>query len=154
MKKIIATLVMAVAMFSVAFAQNDNQKQGNRPDPAQMAQRMTEMMANHYGLDDSQKASLLKLNTEYAGKMPRMRGPHGGRPGMRGGHQGGMRPDSTMVQRQRPSKEEMEKRFQEMKATQEAYNAEVKKIMTDSQYKQFTEDQQRHARPNRQNDSK
>lgn len=153
MKKILITLVMAVAMFSVAFAQDDNHKQGNRPDPAQMAQRMTEMMANRYGLDDTQKASLLKLNEEYAGKMPMM-GRHRGGPGMRGGRPGGERPDSVRAQRPRPSKEEMDKRFKEMEANREAYNAEVKKIMTDSQYKQFTEDQQRHGRPEKRNDDK
>lgn len=122
---------MAVVMFSVASAQDNNQRQGNRPDPSQMAQRMTEMMASRYGLDDNQKTNLLKLNTDYAGKLPMM-----GRP------------------RQRPSQEEMDKRFKEMKANQDAYNAEVKKIMTDAQYKQFTENQQRHGRPGKQNENK
>lgn len=154
MKKLIATLIMAVAMFSVAFAQSDNQNRGNRHDPTQIAQRMTEMMANRYGLDDSQKASLLKLNKEYAGKMPMMRGPRGGRPGMHGGPREGMMPDSIRTQHPRPSKEEMEKRFKEMRDNRESYNAEVKKIMNASQYKMFTEDQQRHGRPEKPNGSK
>lgn len=161
MKRVLATLVMAVVMFSVAFAQDDNQRQGNRPDPAQMVQQMTERMASRYSLNDNQKAALLKVNTEYASKFPRMGRPHGGRPGMRGGRQGfnggrpgGQRPDSTQAQRPRPSREEMEQRFKEMRATQEAYNAEVKKIMTDEQYQKFTEDQQNFRRPARQNESK
>lgn len=144
------TMVMALVMTGAAFAQQDNGNgngQRRRPNTEQMAQQMTEQMVNRYGLDDTQKASLLELNKKYAGKMPMMGGPRGGRPGgrpgMRGGQPGGPRPDSTMTQRQRPSKEEMEKRMKEMQATQQAYNAEVQKIMTKKQYKQFTEDQEK-----------
>lgn len=147
MKKIIATIVMAVAMCSLTFAQDNNQgPRGNRPDPAQMAQRRTEMMAERYGLDDSQKASLLKLNTEYAAKMP-MRPMRPMPPRRDSANVQRQRPSDA--QRQRPSREEMEKRFQEMRANQEAYDAEVKKIMTDEQYKKFTEDRQQHQRPQR-----
>lgn len=155
MKKILLTMVMALALAGVASAQdNDRQKQGQRPDPAQMAQRMTEQMVKKYGLDSKQEASLLELNKQYAGKMPMMGGPRGGRPGgrpgmgggqpgMRGGQPGGNRPDSAMARRQRPSKEEMDKRMKEMQANREAYNAGVKKIMTKKQYKQFTADQEK-----------
>lgn len=150
MKKILMTMVMALVMTGAAFAQQDNGNgngQRRRPNTEQMAQQMTEQMVSRYGLDDTQKASLLELNKKYAGKMPMMGGPRGGRPGgrpgMRGGQPGGQRPDSTMAQRQRPSKEEMEKRMKEMQATQQAYNAEVQKIMTKKQYKQFTEDQEK-----------
>lgn len=141
---------MALVTTGMALAQQDNNRErGQRPDPAQMAQRMTEQMAQRYGLDDKQQASLLELNKQYAPKMPMMRGGRpGGRPGMRGDRPGGMRRDSTMAPRQRPSKEEMEKRFQEMRANREAYNAEVKKIMTTDQYKKFTEDQERRGRRN------
>lgn len=150
MKKILLTLVMALATTGMALAQQgDNKERGQRPDPAQMAQRMTEQMAQRYGLDDKQQANILELNKQYAPKMPMMRGGRpGGRPGMRGDRPGGMRRDSTMAPRQRPSKEEMEKRFQEMRANREAYNAEVKKIMTTDQYKKFTEDQERRGRRN------
>lgn len=170
MKKIFLALALAVMTIGSAFAQDDNQKQG-RPDPAKMAEHMTEQMVKKYGLDDKQKASLLELNKEYAGKMPMM-GRRGG-PGMRGGRPGGMRPDSTMQQRpdgpapemngqqnppqmnggqpggpdmkngQRPSKEEMEKMRKEMETNREAYNKGLKKIMTDDQYKKYTEDQQK-----------
>lgn len=147
MKKIFLTMVMAVVMTGVAFAQQDNNNQRRKPNTEQMAQHMTEQMVKQYGLDSKQEASLLKLNKEYAGKMPMMGGPRpGGRPGgqgMKGGQRGGMRPDSAMNNRPRPSKEEMEKNFKEMKANREAYNAEVKKIMTKKQYKQFTEDQEK-----------
>lgn len=162
MKKIIATMVMAVVMVAVAFAQDNNHKHGNRPDPSQMAQKMTEMMVSRYGLNDTQKAGLLTLNKKYAGKMPMMGGPRGGhgpgmkggRPGMKGGKPNGMRPDSTMQRPPRPSNEEMEKHRKEMDANRTAYNAELKKIMTKKQYKQYTEDQQRHGRPEKKNDSK
>lgn len=150
MKKILLTLVMALATTGMALAQqDDNKERGQRPDPAQMAQRMTEQMAQRYGLDDKQQASLLELNKQYASKMPMMRGGRpGGRPDMRGDRPGGMRRDSTMAPRPRPSKEEMEKRMQEMKANSEAYNAEVKKILTTDQYKKFTEDQEKRGRRN------
>lgn len=158
MKKIFMALALAVMTVSGAFAQDDNMRQGGRPDPAKMAEHITEQMVSKYGLDDKQKASLLELNKEYAGKMPMMGGRPGG-PGMRGPRPDGMRPDSTMrrqrpdmdrqrpdsamSQRQRPSKEQMEKMRKEMEANREAYNAGVKKIMTSKQYKQYTEDQEK-----------
>lgn len=149
MKKTLLTLVMALVMTSVAFAQDNNnqRRQGQRPDPEQMVQAMTDRMATTYGLNDTQKASLLQLNKEYVSKLPRMGGPRGGRPGGRqgfgGGRPNGDRPQQVEGQRQRPSQEEMEKRRKEVEATQEAYNAGLKKIFTDEQYKKFTADQQK-----------
>lgn len=136
-------------MTCVAFAQSENtDRQGRRPNPEQMAQQFTERMASRYGLDDTQKASLLELNKQYAAKMPRMGGRHGGRPGM-GPRPDGVKRDSTF--RPRLSKEDMEKRHKEMEANREAYNASLKKIMTESQYKQYTDDQakmrERHGGP-------
>lgn len=164
MKKIILAMAMTLLMSGTALAQQNDNKQMRRPDPAQMAQNMTERMVKRYGLDSKQEAKLLELNKEYAGKMPMMGRPRGGRPGMHGGRpgMGGKQPDmngkqpdmngkqpgtenhdSTMTPPQRPSKEEMDKRFKEMKADREAYNAKVKKIMTKKQYKKYTEDQEK-----------
>lgn len=161
MKKIFLAMAMTLLTAGTMVAQQNDNRQMRRPDPAQMAQNMTERMVKRYGLDSKQAASLLELNKEYAGKIPMMGRPHGGRPGMRGGQHGmggkqpgmdGKQPgmanhDSTMAPPQRPPKEEMDKRFKEMKADREAYNAKVKKIMTKKQYKKYTEDQEKMRPP-------
>lgn len=141
MKKAILTMVLAVAFGATGFAQ-DNQVDGvtgaspqqhaqrqprQRPSADQMAEARTKQMVERYGLDKAQEEKLLKLNKEYAGKMPR---PRFGRR------------DSTQ-QAQRPSKEEMDQRFQEMRASREAYDKALKEILTDEQYKKYTEDRQR-----------
>jgi hypothetical protein len=42
-----------------------------------------------------------------------------------------------MQQAQRPSREQMEARMKEMRANREAYNAELKKIMTEEQFSKY-----------------
>ncbi len=44
---------------------------------------------------------------------------------------------------QRPSREEMEKRREEMMKNMEAYNAELQKIMTEDQFKSYQADIQK-----------
>lgn len=147
-------MVAAVVMSSSAIAQNEQKKDNNmkRPDKTEMIQHRTDMMVNRYGLNDKQKAKLLKLNTEYADKMggPGMgmhRGGRGMRPGMGRGqnpemggdakNKDGKRPEMTEEQRAK-MKQEME----QMRKNREQYGAELKKIMTDEQYKKFQEDEQ------------
>ena len=84
MKKVMMALIAATMISGSAMAQDEN-KDGQRPDPKEMIQKRTDAVVEKYGLDEAQAAKLLELNTEYAEKMPMM----GGRGGRQGGPQGG-----------------------------------------------------------------
>ncbi len=139
--------MVAIAMMATTAMAQDNQ--GPRPerkiDKAEMVKMRTERMAKEYGLDASQQEKLLVLNTEYADKMPMrgQRGPRGGRPG-------GPRPEKVdgttgatpqnnaqMEKPESPSREQMEARRNEMRANREAYNGELKKILTPEQFAKY-----------------
>lgn len=145
MKKIVVALVALFMLSATAMAQSgDSEKK--RPSKDEMAQMMTERMAKEYGLDDSQKAKLLALNKEYAGKMPM--GPGGGR-GPRGGdfgkgpkggpNAGEAEPPQLTDEQKAEMKEKMEARKKEMDANRTAYEKGLKEIMTSSQYKKYQE---------------
>ena len=149
MKRITMALAATIMMSTAALAQN---AQGNQPerrfDKTEMVKRQTERMVSEYGLNKEQADKLLQLNTSYADKLPRMRG-------QRGGRRGGPRPEAgqrnrpdgntgatqqanpDQQQRQRPSREQMEERMKEMRANMEAYNGELKQIMTDEQFAKY-----------------
>lgn len=125
--------VAALMLSAQAMAQT-NETEGAKPkiDKTEMLKRHTDRMAKTYGLDEAQTAKLLQLNTTYVGKFGPM-----GRPGM-GRPEGGEGTDS--VRRQRPSREDMEKHMKEMRANMEAYNKELKGIMTSEQYAKYEAD--------------
>ena len=86
------------------------------------------------------------LNEKYPELMRMHRGGHRGGHGMRGGF--GPRQDkkqdvdgttgaTAQQPRQRPSREDMEKRMQEMKKQREAYDAELKDILTKEQFEKY-----------------
>lgn len=153
MKKAILTMVALVMMGGAAIAQDEQKKDNDKrmPNKTEMIQRRTDMMVNRYGLNDKQKEKLQKLNTEYADKLggPGMgmrRGGHGGhgmRPGQRpeaGGNapsREGKRPEMSEEQRA-----QMKQQMEQMRKNREAYGAELKKIMTEEQYKKFQDDEQ------------
>lgn len=151
MKKIIMTLV-ALATMTLATAQNNNQQRRAPREitPEQMTERMTEQL----GLSDDQKAKVLALNTKYKDVL---RGP-----GMRRGRPQGQRPDgqtgatqqagsqqgSQVAQNgsrpERPElteaqKKEMEQQMQKRKE----YDEQLKKLLTDEQYKKYQQSQRR-----------
>ena len=153
MKKLIMIALMAVSVSLSAMAQEQGQGQwGQRRnfDPAEMAQRRTDMMVERYGLDQGQKEKLLELNKKYPGMMvPRMGGqrPGGGDRQMRrqGPPQGnGDNQQAGQEQRQRPAFGPGQGpgrgpgRFdpEQMKEYEEA----LKGIMTDEQYKKYEAD--------------
>ena len=92
MKKVIMIALMAASVSLSAMAQEQGQRGQRNFDPTEMAQRRTDMMAERYGLDESQKGKLLELNKKYPGMMM---GPRMGEPRPGGGGDGQMR-------RQRP----------------------------------------------------
>jgi hypothetical protein len=153
MKKIAMAFATMIFMSTAVMAQNNG---GQRPerqfDRAEMMKRQAEQMVTTYGLNQEQAEKLEKLNAEYADKLPMGMGM-----GMRGGRGGGQRPgggggfgnrpnggggNMGAPNGQRPSREQMEERMKEMRANQEAYNGELKKIMTEEQYKKYEADQQ------------
>lgn len=148
MKKNIMALVAVAMMATTAMAQNDSinkrQMRERKFDPTEMVKKRTEGTATKYGLDETQKAKLLELNTKYAKSMmgPRM---HPRRPG------GGMdrpqgRPERDSVNRQEPNEEmkaKMEERRKKMEEDMAAYNKELQNIMTADQYKSYQADMQK-----------
>lgn len=145
MKKIIFAIIAAITVSTSVLAQTEDGKKPERKpmDKTEMVKRQTEHMAKEYGLNETQAAQLLEVNTAYADKMPRMGRPRNG--GGRGQMRGQQRPDGTTgataqsENRERPSREQMEARMKEMKANKEAYDAELKKIMTDEQFAKYQE---------------
>lgn len=139
MRKFLMTLIAAMALSGQVMAQDDTQATAKpKFDKTEMVKRQTARMVEAYGLDETQAQKLLALNTSYAGKMRSV-----GHPGMRRG----AKADSTAVdgqtgasQRQRPSRDDVQKNMTEMRKNMEAYNKELKAIMTDEQYAKYEAD--------------
>ena len=144
MKKMILALVVVFAMGNVAMAQEEQQKCGKKCDKTEMIKKRTEKMVKQYNLTDQQAAKLLKLNEEYADKLPAMRAM--------GGHKGPFGAGAQMKQdpckqggcasalkdfKTRPNKEGMMKNRQEMMKNREAYNKELKEIIGEEKYAQY-----------------
>lgn len=102
----------------------------------------TEMMVKEYGLNETQAAQLKELNAKYP-ELQRSggRGPRGHRPMMGDGQQRGQVDGNSGATAQsrpeRPSPEEMEKRMAERRQKQEAYDKELKTIMTEDQFNAY-----------------
>jgi hypothetical protein len=154
MKKIVLTMIAAVMMGATAMAQQANPNNGERRqfDPQEMVKQRTEATAKKYGLNEEQTQKLLDLNTRYQGKI----GPMGGMGGMRQGQgrrQMGQRPQgqaprraqNDSVRSERPRPQGGQGNFgganrEEMRKNMEAYEAELKTIMTEEQYKAYQND--------------
>ena len=170
MKKIIMTCMAAVMVCGTAMAQGQPQDNRRGFNKEEMAKRHTEMMAQRYGLDESQKAKLLELNLENSDMMRPMMPP---RPeGMRRPEMGkpedqAKAGDNNNERRQRPNAER--KGDNEMKQgdrppfpgqgrpggfdpeKRKAYEEALSKIMTEEQYAKYQEDMKnrRQFRPQR-----
>jgi periplasmic protein CpxP/Spy len=107
---LIATLV-AVG-FSTANAQQQNGQKQPRMSPEELAKRQTEQMTTDLNLNDKQKADVSAVNIKYANKI------------------------SEMFQANKGDREAMRAKFQEMMIQK---NAELKKVLTDDQYKLYEE---------------
>ena len=161
MKRIAMTLAAAILMCSAAVAQEEQQKKGPRPekkfDKTEMVKHRTDETVKQYSLNEKQAAKLLELNTKYADKMgPGPRGPHRGGPGRHHGMRPGPKPDGETAatpqqpkdEKKRPElteeqKAKMKAEREEMQETMKAYDAELQKIMTDEQYKQYKADMEK-----------
>ena len=150
MKKTILAIAAAMMMSVNMMAQDAEQKkdQPRQFDRTEMTKQRTEQMAKEYGLNEEQTEKLLKLNTEYAEKLPMMgRGPRGGQRGERpqaGERRMPQRPDTARQGGERPQRgpRPMMNR-EEMMKNMEAYNGELEKIMTPEQYQKYKANTQR-----------
>lgn len=142
MKKTVCFMALMLAVCSACVkAQNEERPQGERPkmDKTEMAQKRTDEMAKQYGLSEKQTKKLLEVNKEYAEKMRPM-----GRPPRRPDN--GQSTDNQVERKQpleRPNNGNMDDMRKKMDSEREAYNAKVKKIMTDEQYSKFEQDQKK-----------
>lgn len=164
MKKLTLTLIAAIALCGVTMAQTNRERgprQQRQFNPEMQAQRMTDQMAQTYQLTDEQKAELLELNKEYAGKinMPAMQGnrhrPMAQRGMRRGGGPQGRpafnpnaqppmgHPGQLTDEQKEEFKANAEKRMKEREEATKAYNKKVKKIFTDKQYKEYEKNQEK-----------
>ena len=142
MKKFVliaAALTLSLASFAQENGTDRRQRGGRpeRPDEATMIKMRTERMVEELGLDEAQGAKLLELNQKYPQAMMGPGGPGGpgrgpgmGRPAKKGDKNKGERPEPT---------EEQKERMKEMKADREAYEAGLKEILTEEQFKTWQE---------------
>jgi hypothetical protein len=143
MKKMIVTMMAAMLMSTTAMAQETQteQRQHRKFDKTEMIKHRTDETVSRYKLDDKQAKKLLELNTKYADKIG-PRGPHHGR---HGAGRPSMPPKEMKGERPEPPKDngKMQERRKEMEANMKAYDAELKKIMTEDQYKSYQADQKK-----------
>ncbi len=160
MKNFIMVLMAAFMMTGTAVAQET--KERKQMSETEMIKQRTDRMVKQYGLDESQSAKLLELNTQFAKKLPRRgmgpRGQRGARPegnGQRGARpegngqggarpegngQGGVRPEGNG---QRPEGNGQRPDFAQMRKNMEEYNAQLKTILSEDQYKSYQADMEK-----------
>ena len=148
MKKMVLLFAAMLTLTSVSA-----QTEGNKDERDNRRGDRTEWMVKELGLNDAQVEKVKELNAKYPELQRRGRGPRGQRPGpgmqpQFGGNQGA---PQAGEQPQRPSREDMQKLFEERRAKMEAYNKELKEILTDDQYKAYEKRMQemRNNRPQR-----
>ncbi len=147
MKKILIMTLAFVGFSMGAMAQNEEKECcGKKVDKTEMIKQRTDRFVERYGLDQLQAEQLLALNTKYADKMPRMHKPNGkgdmnkGQDMRRkGGSMDGNVPQPPVGDKK------MDDKRKEMEADREAYQKELKKILTKEQYAKFEADRKEHA---------
>lgn len=150
MKKIVLTMIAAMAMSLSAMAQDEPQER-RQFNPEQMVKMRTDAVVQKYGLNEEQAKKLLDLNSRFIGKIgPGMggpRGPRNGGPRMQGDRNDRpQRPDSLRANGQRNGgpRGNFGGRFnrEEMQKNMEAYNNELKTILTSEQFEAYQKDEQ------------
>lgn len=139
-------MVVLLLMGGIAMAQSPRRGGDKNMDPKARAERMTERMAKEYSLNDTQKKQLLEANMAMYGNMGER--PDRAKSGMRQGKKDKctQATDSCCSKKEgkkakKVAKENREKMRNEMKASREAYDAQLKKIMTKEQYDMYIKKQ-------------
>ena len=170
MRKSLLFIAAALMLSVSAFAQWDNGGQGfQRPDEATMIKMRTDRMVKELGLNETQAEKLLELNQKYPTAMmggPGMRGPrmNGRRDGQEVNQDEANQETTgkkakkakknkkaeaqTQVEPQEGGRPEMppgmdEDKMKEMKNAREAYENELKGILTDEQFNTWKENSNR-----------
>ena len=141
MKKMVLAIIALMVSASM-MAQNDMKKKpaDRTADKTEMVKQRTSMMVERYGLDETQAEKLLALNTEFSDRMaPRMN--HGPRPQMSDRNPEG-RPQGRPQGRPNFNPGQMDSLRAKMKESREAYEAGLKTIMSEDQFKQYKDDEQ------------
>lgn len=112
MKKIGFLIVALLLTGGMAMAQGP--RNGKKMDPKERAERMTERMAKEYSLNEAQKKDLLEANMAFTEKM---------------------------ANRAEDKKAEREELRKEMQNNRDAYDAKLKKILTEEQYAAYSKKQ-------------
>lgn len=119
MKKMM--MIMAALMLTITMtAQPRPGKPGKQLTAAERVEKKTAQMVKRYELTDKQAKKVKKLNEKYQDKLEAPR----------------MKPAGEQAGQQKPDAAKME----QLKKDHEAYNAELKKILTDSQYEKYQAD--------------
>lgn len=148
MKKVILTLVALLSMTAMQAQNSDNneRKAPKKPTPEEMTNRMAKMLK----LDDGQKAKVLELNKKYDGKFngPDMRGGRPPKPeGMGKGAKSDAKTSATQQRPERPQLTEAQRaEMEQHRAQREAYNTQLKSILTEEQFKNYQKMQRHHRR--------
>ncbi len=124
MRKVFLFLVVSLLAGTTAFAQNDKPKDSRMRtfDKSEMIKMRTDRVAKVLDLTKEQSDSLLKLNTEFAGKM------NGNR--MFGRHQQMKNRDTTAIKARRQM-------IVNQKANMEEYNKRLKNFLTEEQMAKY-----------------
>ena len=133
MKKIVLTMIALLSM-TFAVAQNDGKKDGGKGPRQFTPEQMVENMAQKLNLTNDQKKKVLKLTTEYKEYLrgPGMGSPRGEKPGKKeNAGQGNQRPERPQMT------DEQKAKFQENMKKRQEYDAKLKAILTEDQYKQY-----------------
>ena len=155
MKRMVLTLMAAALVCSSAFAQEKKDEQRPEPkfDKAEMVKHRTDETVKRYNLNDKQAKQLLELNNKYADKMgprPPHHGPKGGpgRPPKDKGDAKGQRPEPPKDGKRPtpPQDGKHQEHHKQMEETMKAYDAELQKIMTAEQFKNYQADMQKHRK--------
>ena len=112
MKKIGFLIVALLLTGGMAMAQG--MRNGKKMDPKERAEKMTERMAKEYSLNEAQKKDLLEANMALTEKM------------------------ANRAEDKKAEKEELRK---EMQNNRDAYDAKLKKILTEEQYAAYSKKQ-------------
>ena len=159
MKKIVLAMAVAFLATTGVMAQDENKPERKQPTKSEMVQHRTESMAKRYGLDEQQTAKLQELNNKYADMVavPHRGGKGRFSRGMRPVDRNGLQPKDSLQGHQKHEGMGREKhRFdgqrggqrEKMRKMMDEYNAELKNILTDEQFKAYEADRQK-MRPDR-----
>lgn len=146
MKRISLLMVALLMIGGLAMAQGQRKGDGKKMDPKVRAERMTERMVKDYSLTDTQKKQLLEVNLAMVEKTGNR--PEGMKSGMKQGKKDKctQETDSCCSKKEgkkapKMAKEDREKMRSEAKASREAYNGQLQKIMTKEQYDAYAQKQ-------------